>query len=39
MTRGKPIAVGPAARLASGLTWESLGNMSPEEMTRLSFST
>ena len=32
MTRGKPIPVGPAARLASGLTWESLGNMSPEEI-------
>jgi len=32
MTRGKPIPVGPAARLASGLTWETLGAMSPDEI-------
>jgi cytochrome c peroxidase len=32
MSRGKPIPVGPTARLASGLTWEALGNMSPEEI-------
>ncbi len=31
MTRGKPIPIGPAARLASGLTWETLGAMSPDE--------
>jgi cytochrome c peroxidase len=32
MSRGKPIPVGPTARLASGLTWETLGAMSPEEI-------
>ncbi|MBO0722872.1 MAG: cytochrome B6 [Blastocatellia bacterium] len=32
MSRGKPIPVGPTARLASGLTWESLAAMSPEEI-------
>lgn len=32
MTRGKPIPVGPAAKLASGLTWETLGSMSPDEI-------
>jgi len=32
MTRGKPIPVGPATRLASGLTWETLGAMSPDEI-------
>ena len=32
MTRGKPIPVGPAARLAGGLTWEALGAMSPDEI-------
>jgi cytochrome c peroxidase len=32
MTRGKPIPVGPAARLASGLTWETLSAMSPDEI-------
>jgi cytochrome c peroxidase len=30
MTRGKPIPVGPTARL-KGVTWEQLGRMSPEE--------
>src|SRR5207248_3317218 len=34
MSRGKPLAVGPTARLASGLTWESLAAMSPEEIKR-----
>src|ERR1700737_3099975 len=29
MTRGKPIPVGPTARLKSGLSWEQLGRMSP----------
>ena len=29
MSRGKPIAVGPTARLASGHTWESLAQMTP----------
>jgi len=32
MTRGKPIQVGPAARLASGTTWASLADMTPEEI-------
>jgi cytochrome c peroxidase len=32
MTRGKPIPVGPTARLKSGLTWEQLGAMSPDEI-------
>lgn len=32
MSRGKPIPVGPAARLASGVTWEKLAEMSPEEI-------
>jgi cytochrome c peroxidase len=34
MTRGKPIAVGPTARLAKGMTWERLASMSPEEIRR-----
>ncbi len=32
MTRGKPIPVGPTARLKSGVTWEQIGRMSPEEI-------
>jgi cytochrome c peroxidase len=32
MTRGKPIAVGPTAKLKGGVTWEQLGRMSPEEI-------
>jgi cytochrome c peroxidase len=32
MTRGKPIPVGPTARLKSGVTWEQLGRMSPAEI-------
>ena len=31
MTRGKPIPVGPTARL-KGVTWERLGKMSPDEI-------
>lgn len=31
MTRGKPIPVGPTARL-KGVTWEQLGKMSPDEV-------
>lgn len=30
MTRGKPIPVGPTAKLRSGLTWDQLGRMTPE---------
>jgi cytochrome c peroxidase len=32
MTRGKPIPVGPTARLKRGVTWEQLGRMTPEEV-------
>src|SRR5713101_5856467 len=32
MTRGKPIPVGPTARLKNGATWEQLGRMSPDEI-------
>lgn len=32
MTRGKPIPVGPTAKLRGGATWEQLGRMSPEEI-------
>ena len=30
MTRGKPIQVGPTAKLADGLTWEKLAGMSSD---------
>ncbi len=29
MTRGKPIPVGPTAKLKGGMTWDQLGRMSP----------
>src|SRR5687768_13761997 len=29
MTRGKPIPVGPTAKLKGGVTWDQLGQMSP----------
>ncbi len=32
MSRGKPIAVGPTARLKGGATWEKLAAMNPQEM-------
>ncbi|HKP85891.1 MAG TPA: cytochrome B6 [Blastocatellia bacterium] len=32
MSRGKPLPVGPAARLAAGLTWEKLAETSPDEI-------
>lgn len=32
MTRGKPIPVGPTAKLKNGVTWEQLGRMSPDEI-------
>jgi cytochrome c peroxidase len=32
MSRGKPIQVGPAARLPEGMTWERLAETSPEEI-------
>jgi cytochrome c peroxidase len=34
MARGKPLAVGPTARLAAGVTWDALGGMSAEEIKR-----
>jgi cytochrome c peroxidase len=34
MTRGKPLAVGPTARLAPGTTWEALGTMNADEIKR-----
>lgn len=32
MTRGKPIQVGPTAKLTDGMTWDKLAEMSPEEI-------
>jgi cytochrome c peroxidase len=32
MSRGKPIPVGPTAKLKDGLTWDQLGRMSPDEI-------
>ncbi len=32
MTRGKPIAVGPAAKLPEDMTWDKLATFSPEEI-------
>lgn len=32
MTRGKPIQVGPTVRLVRGTTWESLAEMTPDEI-------
>jgi cytochrome c peroxidase len=32
MSRGKPLAVGPTARLADGMTWEALAALSPAEI-------
>ena len=32
MTRGKPLAVGPTAQLAEGMTWEQLAAMSPADI-------
>ena len=34
MSRGKPLPVGPTARLAEGLTWDKLGAMSADEIRR-----
>ncbi len=34
MSRGKPLCVGPTARLAQGLTWERLAEMSPSEIKK-----
>ena len=32
MSRGKPLAVGPTARLRRGVSWEALGKMSPDDV-------
>jgi cytochrome c peroxidase len=32
MTRGKPIPLGPTARLKGGTTWDQLGTMTPEQI-------
>lgn len=32
MSRGKPLAVGPTARLPEGVDWDSLAKMAPEEI-------
>jgi len=32
MTRGKPVPMGPTARIKGGVTWEQLGRMSPDEI-------
>ena len=32
MSRGKPIQVGPAAKLPQGMTWEKLAGMPPDEV-------
>jgi len=32
MSRGKPLPVGPTARLKEGATWDRLGNMTPEQI-------
>lgn len=34
MSRGKPLCVGPTARLAEGLTWGKLAEMTPEEIRK-----
>jgi cytochrome c peroxidase len=34
MARGKPLAMGPTARLSKGVTWQSLGQMAPEEIRK-----
>jgi len=36
MSRGKPLAVGPTARLATGLSWEGLAEMAPEDIRKLN---
>jgi len=32
MSRGKPLAVGPTARLKKGMSWEKIASMSPENI-------
>nr|WP_211436140.1 hypothetical protein [Candidatus Kuenenia stuttgartiensis] len=32
MSRGKPLPVGPTARLKDGMSWEKLSTMTPEDI-------
>jgi len=32
MSRGKPLAIGPTARLAQGMTWEQMGALRPDDI-------
>lgn len=34
MSRGKPLPVGPTARLSEGMTWERLAGLNPEEIKK-----
>ena len=34
MSRGKPLAVGPTARLPKGMSWERVAELSPEEIKK-----
>jgi cytochrome c peroxidase len=34
MSRGKPVPVGPTAKLANGMTWDKLGGMSPDDVRK-----
>ncbi|MBY0514591.1 MAG: cytochrome B6 [Gemmataceae bacterium] len=34
MSRGKPLCVGPTARLAKGMTWDQLAGMSPADVKK-----
>ncbi|WP_333876080.1 cytochrome B6 [Methylobacter sp.] len=34
MSRGKPLAVGPTARLSGGMTWDKLAETGPEEIKK-----
>jgi cytochrome c peroxidase len=34
MSRGKPLAVGPTAQLADGMTWEKLAAMAPDDLKK-----
>jgi len=36
MTRGKPIPVGPTAKLPAGMSWEKLATMAPDEIRAAS---
>ena len=34
MSRGKPLAVGPTARLAQGMTWQTLAQLNPDDIRK-----